>query len=381
MKIAYISIGDSRDTNTWSGTTYYFAESLEKFVQLERISLERDLFVKLANKFYALKSKIFKKRYMGERSKLVSRYYSLKAKKALSKIEALDAVISVGTIPISYLDIHIPIINYTDATFNQMINYYDDFSNLSFQAIKDINKLEKKALERSSLLFYCSDWAKQSAIKDYGIDTGKVYSVPFGLNMHEVPKKESVLQAINRKCEKNTCNLLFVGKDFDRKGGDIAYQTVCYLNEKLNIDVHLTIVGCNPSIKDNRVTIIPYIDKNEEIQQKMYQQLLNESHFLILPTRADCFSMVGIEANANGIPVITTNTGGLPSLIDNNVNGFRMDLKDGPDMYAQKIHEVFSDEIRYQELCLKSRGHHEEKTNWSHTSSYILEKISTYIKN
>jgi glycosyltransferase involved in cell wall biosynthesis len=379
MKIGYISIGDSRDTNTWSGTTYYFAKNLEKFVELERICLNDNFFIKLVYKYYSLKNKLSKKRHMASRSKFVSKYYSKQAKKAISDINHLDAIVSVGTIPIAYLDLDIPIINYTDATFSQMINYYEEFSNLSHQTIKNGNELEKKALERSSLLFYCSDWARNSAIIDYQIDSNKIYSVPFGLNMHGTPDKVDILKSIERKLLINQCNLVFVGKDFKRKGGEIAYQTVCYLNEQLNIDAHLTIIGSNPDIKDKRVTIIPYINKNNKEEQKLYQRILNQSHFLILPTKADCFSMVGIEANANGIPVITTNTGGLPSLIKNGINGFSVDLDAKEDVYALKIHQHFADKKIYKDLCFNSRNHFEEKTNWVNTCSYILEKIKNNI--
>jgi glycosyltransferase involved in cell wall biosynthesis len=380
LRIGYISIGDSNDANTWSGTTYYFAKNLERFVELERISLENNFFIKLIFKYYSLKSKILKKRYMANRSKLVSKYYSKKAKEAISRIGNLDAIISVGTIPIAYLDVDIPIINYTDATFNQMINYYEEFSNLSDQTIKNGNELEKKALEKCDLLFYCSDWARNSAIRDYQIDPSKVYSVPFGLNMDEVPDKADVLRSVEEKIHINRCNLIFVGKDFKRKGGDLAYKTLCYLNEQLNTDAHLTIVGSNPNIKDNRVTIIPYINKNNKKEQELYQKILKESHFLILPTRADCFSMVGIEANAYGIPVITTNTGGLTSLIDNGINGFTMELHDKQDIYALKIYEYFINKDRYRDLCLNSRNHYEEKTNWINTCSYIVDKIKSHLR-
>ncbi|MFD4705093.1 glycosyltransferase family 4 protein [Gottfriedia sp. NPDC058432] len=376
MRIGYISMGDSYDTNTWSGTTYYFAENLEKLVQLERISICDDNVTKLINKYYSLKSKITKKRYIGGRSKLACKYYSLKAKKSISKIGNLDAIISVGTLPIVYLDIDIPIINYTDATFNQMVDYYSEFSNLSYQTINDSNKLERKALEKSSLLFYCSTWAKESAVNDYNIAPNKVFSIPFGLNMSNIPHKDEVSNEIEKKLKISKCNLVFVGKDYKRKGGEIAYSTVRYLNEKLNIDAHLTIIGSSPKINDTRVSIIPYIDKNIEEQQKLYQNILNESHFLILPTKADCFSMVGIEANANGIPVVTTNTGGLPSLIEEGINGFQLDVEEDSKAYSLKIYENFIDKEKYRKLCINSRNHYEQKTNWLNTCSYIVNKIS-----
>ena len=46
-----------------------------------------------------------------------------------------------------------------------------------------------------------------------------------------------------------------------------------------------------------------------------------ESHFLVLPTQADCTPLVIAEANAFGVPCLVSVLGGLPTLVQDGQNG------------------------------------------------------------
>jgi glycosyltransferase involved in cell wall biosynthesis len=63
--------------------------------------------------------------------------------------------------------------------------------------------------------------------------------------------------------------LLFVGRDWSRKGGDIAFKTLISLCER-GVDAELVIVGSTPppEIKHEKLRVIPYLDKNVPQQRK-----------------------------------------------------------------------------------------------------------------
>ena len=84
--------------------------------------------------------------------------------------------------------------------------------------------------------------------------------------------------------------------------------------EELGIPVQLTIVGCQPpgELPGNKIRVIPYLNKNRDEDAQLLEQLFFEADFFVLPTRADCSPIVMAEANAFGLPVISTYTGGLP---------------------------------------------------------------------
>ncbi|MBK6633147.1 MAG: hypothetical protein IPG38_01460 [Chitinophagaceae bacterium] len=95
------------------------------------------------------------------------------------------------------------------------------------------------------------------------------------------------------KKEKNKiCRLLFLGVEWERKGGQIALDTF-YALQNNGMQVQLKIIGCQPPlhIKDKNVTVIPFLNKNiKEEAQQLYNILL-QTDFLLLPTRAmqECF--------------------------------------------------------------------------------------------
>jgi glycosyltransferase involved in cell wall biosynthesis len=84
----------------------------------------------------------------------------------------------------------------------------------------------------------------------------------------------------------------------------------------------------------------------------------------VLPTRAECFSIVLCEASAFGLPAISTDTGGIPELIRSGVNGFVLSLHARGDQYAALIRDIFADSRRYEALRASSRGEFESRLDW-----------------
>ena len=51
------------------------------------------------------------------------------------------------------------------------------------------------------------------------------------------------------------------------------------------------------------------------------EAILAESEVLVFPTSHEAFGLVIIEAMAKGLAVISTNTGAIPEIVENNING------------------------------------------------------------
>jgi N-acetyl-alpha-D-glucosaminyl L-malate synthase BshA len=68
-------------------------------------------------------------------------------------------------------------------------------------------------------------------------------------------------------------------------------------------------------------------------------QLLQEANLLLLPSQTESFGLVALEAMASGVPVIASNVGGLPEVVEHGVTGFLAPLGDVDQMaeYAIKI--------------------------------------------
>jgi glycosyltransferase involved in cell wall biosynthesis len=275
---------------------------------------------------------------------------------------AFDVVVAPTSITeIAFLETDLPIVLLEDATFALLHNYYHLYAHIPRRAVRQLDAATRTAINKASLLVYSSAWAGRSAIEDYGADPHKVHVVPMGANLAHPPGKEVVQQRKNT----DRCRLLLVGVDWQRKGGQIAFETLLKL-EELGLDAELTICGCVPpdSISHQRMRVIPFLDKHDEHQRRELEQLYLTSDFLLLPTRSEAYGIVFCEAAAFGLPAITTATGGVAEVVRDGENGYALPLSAGGAEYALLIAQIHRDDRRYFELVRSSRAAYDARLNW-----------------
>ena len=67
-------------------------------------------------------------------------------------------------------------------------------------------------------------------------------------------------------------------------------------------------------------------------------QILDLCDLMILPSETESFGLVALEAMASKVPVISTNTGGLPEVNIDGKTGFISDVGDIESMYKNAMH-------------------------------------------
>lgn len=374
MIITYVTNFPSTDIKHWSGTVHFMATNLAKYSNVDYITgLQEDwtFSLKAKNKLYG-RNKI----YRADRSPEFGKSYARQISEQLNP--TTDILFSHSSTLMSYLKTNKHKVIYTDATFASMINYYDYFSNLSQQYIKEGNQMEQLSLDSSSLAIYSSQWAADSAIKDYNADRDKVRIVPFGANISTQKISLEEIKDILKKRSTDVCKILFLGVDWFRKGGDIAIDAVRYLNEELRQPAELHIVGIDDLPVEN---LPPYIINHGRISKatpegmKKVEDLILQSHFLFIPSRADCTPIVFSEAMSYGVPCVSAATGGIPSIV-NQSNGIILSPQVEPKDYAQQIYKTFEDKSYYNELALSAYHDFESRLNWD----TAMKTIVSYMK-
>ncbi|HEU4436540.1 MAG TPA: glycosyltransferase family 4 protein, partial [candidate division Zixibacteria bacterium] len=321
------------------------------------IRLKSGLFGKLVNRT----ARLFGKQYDYTHSLFMAKAYARAFTPRLHG-QNFDLIFApAASTEITFLESNIPILYTSDATFARMVDYQPGFSNLFKRSIRHGHFIERSAVRKAALLLYPTDWAAQSAVRDYGADPAKVFVAPYGANLDEIPAHEKVLQ---RK-KSPSCRLLFLGVNWERKGGPIAFETLLQL-EKMGLPAELVVCGCIPPARFSHrgMTVIPFLDKNDPEQAERLVRLFWDADFLLLPTRYECYGVVFCEAAAFGLPVITTDTGGVSGVVREGENGHLLPHEAAGADYARLIAEIYRNDERYYTLVRQSRKTFEERFNW-----------------
>lgn len=362
MRIGFAARYNPLDKKTWSGTSYYTYQQLKRFGEVEVFQYSLP---KLLQEWLTTQKSI-NRRWFGKHTSVeflqsYAKYFSRQLTKDLKKRPVDVLFVSASSQMIAYVETDIPIIYMTDATFQQLQGYYTSFSNLAAYNVKQGIALDKRAFQKAAHCMLASDWCRQSAINDYDIPARNISVVPCGANLEAIPPVST------ERNKGDICRLLFLGVEWERKGGDIALDTYYQLKEQ-GVPVQLHLIGCVPPHDisgEDGITTIPFLDKNNEADFKKLDTIFRQTDFLLLPTRAECAGIVFCEASAYGIPSISTHTGGVSTYVREGENGVTLSPEADPAEYAAVIQQLFADKERYNSLRQSSCHLFEQALNWN----------------
>jgi len=374
-RIAFATIGDASLVRFWSGTPFHMSKSLAKeghdVVHIGPLSAPILPLYKTYSKF----CRTFRRQGLSpvHAGPVVAQY----AADAVRKIRAVspDIVFAPAGSTFAWgVPAGVPLVYVSDATFRLVENYHPNYRNLSRAAREIAERLERDTIARADLVLYPSEWAAESAVRDYGADRARVHVIPWGANLEEAPDRASVLG-----CRKpGPCRLLFIGASWEEKGADIAVGTLAELRDR-GVEAELVICGCTPPkpATQDGLTIIPYLDKNDREQRNRLDQLYRDADFFLLPTRADCYGIVFCEAAAHGVPSIAPATGGVASAVRDKETGILLPPNATKADYATVISETFANPDRLARLRQSSRDAFEARLNWHVWGRRVSDLIQT----
>jgi len=368
MKTAYVSTHDASNILAWSGLVHHIAKALElQGFRLEYVDALEEKYGWLTWKKirvyrYLARVGLRPHVHLQDREPSLLRSYAVQVSERLSST-SVDLVFSPETPPICKVECKQPIAFWTDATFAGMVGFYPRFRNLSSESIRHGNAMEQEALSRCRLAIYSSKWAARSAVENYNVAPGKIHVVPFGANIPCDRSFDDIKTIVGARAM-DRCNLLFIGVEWQRKGGDVAVQIAEALNEQ-GLPTELAVVGCDPPGRvPDCVTAYGFVSKASPQGIETIGRLLAESHFLILPSRAECLAVVIAEAGSFGLPSVASDTGGIPTALRDGANG-RTFSTDGDMLeYCSFISHMMSHPAEYRELALSSFNEYRTRLNW-----------------
>ena len=173
--------------------------------------------------------------------------------------------------------------------------------------------------------------------------------------------------------------ILSIGRIQKQKG---QIQTLEFLNnfKKFEKDFKCYFIG-GPSGKNGKeylnelkqsvedLNLNSHVDFLDNLPQSEIIDLFKKAKLMIHTSQFETFGLVAIEANAMGVPVLTTNNGSLMEIIENNKNGYLSDsLLDGN--VNNFVNNLFNDDAKYEEIsssCIEKS----KKYDWVKTTNEL----------
>ena len=213
------------------------------------------------------------------------------------------------------------------------------------------------------MIFTCGSLTTRSLLTQYQIPQEKVLTVFAGSAL-----KEHFVENNEKYASKN---ILFVGVDWERKGGPILIKAFEKVLDK-HSDASLTIIGCSPA--DVSVANCNILGKLPQVELARYY---NNAAVFCLPTLREPFGIVFIEAMLYKLPVVANNIGSIPDMVTNEFNGYLID--NNIEGYADAICKLFDDPQKARTFGENGFNLANSKFTWNSVGKTITAQMLKFL--
>jgi len=373
IRAAIITEDDPLDPRTWSGSSASIVAALAPHLDL--VHVERKPLSRGASLLQRAA-----RRLSGGRVELgwSVPFFSLATRAARRRIHAAGAevVVVISSSPVAVVCAREwPVVLIADATGAAMVGYYPEFAAMPGRARRRIVEISSAAIRAARLVTFPSRWACASAIRDAGAAPDAVREIAWGPNLDPLPHGRA-------REPGSPLRLLFVGIGWERKGGALAAAAVRALRAR-GIAAELDIAGCERPSGERAEPFIRFhgrLDKRRAEDAARLASLYDEAHLFILPTRAECWGMVFVEAAVFGLPVISTDTGGVPSVVRHGETGVLVPLEASGEDIADAVAALAADPAAYRAMSRAALAGVADRLNWKVWGEALAAEIAARVR-
>jgi glycosyltransferase involved in cell wall biosynthesis len=236
-----------------------------------------------------------------------------------------------------------------------------------------VNPIARKTLTLSADLFHVFSKADMKSLVELGAEARNVRIVPPGIDVQGFRPRYVELQerSVRIACVcrisrwKGLTDLIAAAKilrgNYPTGGFEILIAGPAddkrYYRELLDCKqrMHLDEVSFLGAFAPNRIA-----------------SFLEQSSIFVLPSLAECFPIVVLEAMASGLPVVATMVGGVPEVMVDGETGFLTSPND-PESLAEKLATLIGDEMLRKEMGRKGRRRAESLFSTERTTRMIFD--------
>jgi glycosyltransferase involved in cell wall biosynthesis len=186
-------------------------------------------------------------------------------------------------------------------------------------------QVNRRTFDRAAGLVTWCHWAARSLERDYGVAAERIRVIHPGVDLR-------LFSGVTVR-RPGPPRILFVGGQFERKGGNDLVQAMLRLGDSAELDL---VTGSDPELPPGAPI---RVHRGLKPQSPELLDLFQQADIFALPSHGDCFPQAVAEAMASGLPVVATNVGAIPEMVQEGVTGYLVP-QGAPRQLAQALAEL-----------------------------------------
>ena len=201
------------------------------------------------------------------------------------------------------------------------------------------------------------------------LNKSKIEIIPNTIVFQHVSRNESLKNS-------EIINLVCVSRIEENKGIKFLLDTFLRTYNLFSINVCLNIFGDGPLLDE----YISYYEKSNPLKVKFHgftdnvNEILKSADVFILPSKFEAFPLSILEAMSVGLPIVSTNTGGIADMVIDGKNGFLVKYDDSISLSNHLIYLVDNKDERLK-MGLNSLDYF----NSRFSNKFFIEKFKKLI--
>ena len=303
------------------------------------------------------------------------RIASLKAKALRRVVDAhpeVDVVLTIGEHGV----VNKPFFIYQDFSFLHALDFVERTGELPYMFHYYPIEMFRRRAERQRIsfketagIFTMSEWDKRFLVDHNLLPAERVHVVQAGINV--TPGKN--IELFQRPHNETEPRILFIGREFIRKGGDLVVSAVERMHLSGTVKPKLVVAG--PKTWPLEKSMPEWVEFLGDVSHDELERQLHLANVLALPSRFEAFGIAIVEALAAGVPVVGRNDFAMPEMIRSGGNGVLINSDDTEELAAALTLAITDETI--QATAQREQMQIRQQYSWDRVAQMMTDVITS----
>jgi glycosyltransferase involved in cell wall biosynthesis len=368
MQLGFACFWDENPKNTWSHTPWSLRGALRAHADLVDVGVRMSPALRLSLK--ALHARRHNDNWvsMWKHSGAATRYCE-NAVRRNTRALPHDVTVQIQDLAI----LSTPYLVLQDLSYDLLLDEAEgigrsiQFATLGRDRIKKLRDRQLRVYENAAGVLAMSHWFAEHLVRVSGVPSDRVHVVNPGASaLSAAPRSPAATR--RRVTDRPRRRLLFVGRDFARKGGHQVLAALAILRAEVDPRITLTVVGPatwplpgEPPAGVRFLGVLPVAQVAD---------VYDEHDVFVLPSRFEAFGIALAEALTRGLPCVARRAFAMPEIVRHGDNGELVD-SDDPGELAGALARVLADRSLFRRVAdqtTDARRHY----SWDRAAGDIL---------